>query len=191
MGYIYSFRAQVCFGLSRYQRVATCRNKWINCPFLYKTRCKQSTKCIMIRPTPHGQPYSTNIHIKVLWLNILLCFFICLKTTTECNRKWVFRLKVNDLNVICILLMQRQSITHEKYFLFIFYVCAYLSTEVKPIYHFINLTLNSPTPPGVLSQKSTNYFFTHDDTIILCFHMMYLILWIRSFLLDYLNQISN
>ena len=124
------------------------------------------------------------------WI-FFFAFLICLKTTTECNRKWVCRLKVNDLNVICILLMQRQSITHEKYFLFIFYVSAYLSTEVKPIYHFINLTLNSPTPPGVLSQKSTNYFFTHDDTIILCFHMMYLILWIRSFLLDYLNQISN
>ena len=126
VGYIYSFRAQVCFELSRYQRVATCRNKWINCPFLYKTRCKQSTKCIMIRPTPHGQPYSTNIHIKVLWLNILLCFFICLKTMTECNRKWVFKLKVNDLNVICILLMQRQSITHEKYF-FVYFLCLCIS----------------------------------------------------------------
>ena len=75
-------------------------------------------------------------------------------------------------------------------FLFIFYVCAYLSTEVKPIYHFINLTLNSPTPPGVLSQKSTNYFFTHDDTIILCFHMIYWFLEFEFSRLDYLNQIS-
>ena len=85
--------------------------------------------------------------------------FYVLKDDDRMNRKWVFRLKVNDLNVICILLMQRQSITHEKYFLFIFYVCAYLSTEVKPIYHFINLTLNSPTPPGVLSQKKHKLFF--------------------------------